>query len=406
VVGWVRMIGAGLIGCWPVLVAGQDLFQLHVQTTAGEPLERVVGASNLPRLVRDMVDTRGDFAAFEGRDILGRVRYAGVDNAVLLTLNADATAATLRLPHIGYERTFTADQGDLDDQVRDFLLEEGAEQYAAFLREMNRLSPVAVDDGNPRATTAFMADSAFSRHAFYSGWVLSEPGVVPRGRSITRLELNTGRFESDGFSGTYISGALAGGWRITERVSLAYAIPAQYRDIEGARVYDLGAELALPIRILTTIDERGGWQIAPLVQGAGVFSEDMAAGGVLWGAGISNSVAWHVDPWTIAIGNQFIYYEGTPLRIGDYRLETNLYQPILKNGLRVQYDISRSFYIDGSGIYSNFTRSKAFYRNYWTVSLGLGARLGATSGIRVAYITDFKEAYRSHGVTGLLHLRW
>ena len=59
---------------------------------------------------------------------------------------------------------FTASSpDDLENQIEDYIQKGGSNEWAKFLEQTNAESKLALLDGNPRATTALAASSAFRR---------------------------------------------------------------------------------------------------------------------------------------------------------------------------------------------------------------------------------------------------
>jgi len=181
-------ITAGVVGMMAGVAFAQDLFRVDVDAVDPMVEDLAVGGSSVPDLVEDLLDTQGSFARFEGVDIAASLRYAGVDEAISFTLNADGTRATLQFlgrdaPPLEFEAT--ADR-DVEDQIVDFLEKDGSATVADFLKEMNKRSLVAVTDGNPGATTAQMAGYKYRRFGMH--------------QDLTRLERRTMRGEVVGAS--------------------------------------------------------------------------------------------------------------------------------------------------------------------------------------------------------------
>ena len=58
----------------------------------------------------------------------------------------------------------TAD--DVYEQIEEWFEDDGASQWAKFLRKANARSPLALLSGNPRSTVALMGDSAYRKFGF------------------------------------------------------------------------------------------------------------------------------------------------------------------------------------------------------------------------------------------------
>src|SRR5690606_2876807 len=113
---------------------------------------------------RNVADQEGQFGVFENQSFIASFNYAGLDNAVIVTSNSDNSIITLDIPSIGYTKTFNEADGDLGDQLEDFLQQGGAGVLADFLDVVNKQSLVGVTDGNPTALTALLANDAWRNY--------------------------------------------------------------------------------------------------------------------------------------------------------------------------------------------------------------------------------------------------
>lgn len=155
---------AGL-ACVPARAHADDLFRILVNPDDPMVGALSVGASSLPDLVEDLLDRRGSFSMFDGEAFGASLRFGGVDDAIIFTLNDAGTRATLQfIGRDGPPLVFDAAAGeDVEDQVLDFLEKDGTATVADFLKTINRRSLVGVTDGNPLATTAQMGTYKYNR---------------------------------------------------------------------------------------------------------------------------------------------------------------------------------------------------------------------------------------------------
>ena len=391
-------------GCavWVVLAIGAmarggEYFQLTAQTTSGTAETVSAAGSSLLDLTDDVLKRQGAFQMLAGHAFVGNLTYGGVRNAVRLTANADVTSVTLELPPTGFSRTFTgANEHDVKEQIKDFFKKHGAAEYATFLKRINELSPVAAVDGNPQAATAFLADQSF-RHFGLQTTMSLEPKTSDNNNH-NGFEFDGGVIHTDVVNGYYLSFTPEGVLRFNDHLALSIAIPFQYRNLQDSDVFTLGVEVGMPI---TIVNARGNgliWQITPFASGGAVGSVDLAAGGVLMGGGATNMLALKAGALTFVMGNQISYYGGTRIRGKDWRFETDVNQPILKNGGKVVWNINEGFYVDAGVTYTNFLHDAAI-PDYWSPTAGVGVRFGRNreSGLRVGYSGDYGHGYKASG---------
>lgn len=398
------LISAGLLLAVAVRTHGvraDDLFTLNARSTADPTISVTATGENLVDLVGNLIETEEEFISLANQNVAGSLDYAGVEDAILFTRNAAGTRATLRIPSTGLDRTFSADEEEeLEEQIEDFIKADGAEEWARFLREINERSLVGISDGNPLATTARLSDAAFYRFGLLPNpFRAAEDGALTT--SEWRAELGGGRIEADTINGHFAILRLSTAFRLSDNVAFAFVSPLGWRSYEGSDVFDGGTVLALPIGLLIPEGESGwGWTLTPTVAAGIGASFDMSAGSMLWGGGITSSLSYYSGPLTVTLANQFSAYEGRPLDIGEYEFETDVSQRILKNGLRVVYEIGDGF-VDGGLTHTRFLEDAAV-EDYVSPTAGVGLRLGESSGVRLSYRGDYADDFRTHA--GWVHL--
>jgi hypothetical protein len=400
------LLAAGLIGAGAASARGEDFFQLSADATSGTPAHVSTGGSNVIDLVNNLIEQESDFATLANRDFTGSLTYGGVKNAALFSANADVTRVTLTLPATGFSKTFTgANQDEVQDQIEDWLKKDGASEYAKFLKAIDQASPVSNVDGNPQATTAFMATQSFKRYGLNSTLSL-EPKSAANDNNNT-FDFQAGVIQTDVVDGWYTMLDVSGAARFNDHVALSLALPVEYRNYQGSEVVSAGLELGVPVTLVNTHGGGLGWQITPFGFGAGSGSVDLASGGVLYGGGVTNLLSLQLGPFTVAMANQFSYYHGTPVSWGDYRFETDVDQPILKNGGKIAWAPEEGLSIDAGITYTNFL-DEAAVDHYWSPTAGVTLRFGKdhASGLRVGYAGDFGPGYTSHGGNVVLYFNY
>ena len=370
----------------------EELFSI---TATGGPLTLSSDQSNVIDLFSDFVLSEAEFAPGANNALAASLRYGEMENAILVTRNASGTGATLAIPSTGFTRSFVAtNEDDLEDQIEEFLESEGAGAYAAFLRETTRQTSLGVNDGNPLATTAILADLGFYRFGYRPRIAGDAPIRLAGGWDVRLLG---GVSQTEAFDGWFAGVGLGKNWRLSDNVGITWASNFRYRDVEGASVYQVGTTLGVPIAIIAGPDEDGiSWHVTPAFVGGFGGSWDLAAGGFLAGGQITSSLALRAGGWTFVLANQAGFYEGLPIDISDFTFETDTNQQILKNGLQVIRDLGEDAYIDGGLALTNLL-DDAFIDDYISADLGVTFRTGETSGIRLGYHGDFSDEFDTHG---------
>jgi len=380
-----------------------DPFRITVHTTTGEPASVTASAPSLIDLANDVIKNQAEFTVLENRDFSGTFLYTTPRAPINFSANAAGTTGVLNIPSIHFTKTFTAaNRDELENQIEDFIKTQGARVWARFLRKVDQTSLISVSDGNPRATTAFLATQSFNRLA-----LTPAQSVGPRAKSNNeefRLDFAGGSINTDDGNGYFASAVLSTGYRFTDNVALFFAIPFQYRSIQGAQIFDVAVELGLPITLVRSDSQRYApaepsfsWTLTPygFVDGSG--SEDFVAGGLMYGGGIASNLNIPLGPFTLTIGNAISFYEGDKVKAQGYEFDNNVSQQVLKNGLLLSWAPGRGNLVLDAGItYTNFL-SDAALSDYWTPTAGVTLLFGPASGLRFAYAGDFGNGFTSHG---------
>ena len=392
----------GLVLLTSTLARAAEPFSL---TATGGGTTITATGSNVVDLAGNLIDTKDQFTALANENTTGSLRYGGLNNAVLFTRNAAGTNATLTIPSTVFSRTFSAaNEDELEDEIRDFFEQEGAAAYADFLAEINKQTSLGVNDGNPLATTALLADMGFYRFGFITRRPGAESIPLPGGLDV-RLsggvsDADAGNDDDEELSGAFASLGLGASLRFGDRIALTWANNFRYREVEGAAIYQYGSNLALPIALIPGNEGGLSWRIAPAFVGGFGGSWDLAAGGILVGGQITNSVSLHGGGWTLTMGNQIGFYEGVPIEFSDFRFETETSQVVVKNGLQLVRDLGDGAFVDAGLVYTNLL-DDAFVEDYVSPSVGVGFRLGG-SVLRIGYQGDIADNFTAHGANASL----
>ncbi len=408
-------LAAATAAALPAVAArGQsDLFVVTAETTSGSPLAADARGSDVLDLLEDAIQADQRFAGFDGRDATISLNYAGVADAATIDVSADGRSATLTLGPTGFTRTFTADDRDgLEDQIEDFLKEDGAGVYADFLAALREQVLISVVDGNPNAATAVFGSQSFRRHAVpgpeaYGGpralsFELDENRVA-----FVRYEGTAGLFDAGDFEGTRYTGQLHGGVDLTSRVGLSGAYTLGYQKVEDADLFQAGFEFGVPITILGVAPAHGGersvsLRLIPVVQLGGAGSIDTADGGAFFGYGGNAAAAIRIGDFTFSGGLGLIAYDGFDTGYDEFEFETEVGQQVLSAGGEVLWRLGNDFSLDAGATYHRFLDDAAV-EDWWSPTAGV-AWTASWSTLRAGYEADLAEAEDFNGHR--LQLSW
>ncbi len=407
--------------------SAQDLFQYSLTPTGGGGPAPLTGSgSSLWELTEQVIETRGDFTGFSGIAFDSSLRYAGVNDALRLNINAAGDSATLEFSALGSNaRVFTFSGANISNQIEDFLKEGADGELGRFMREMAKRSLVFIVDGNPSATTARASRYRYNRFGLmddlrprhnpvrrggtidsggdseaYSSQSVSVTDSVDTGRARLRFDVSAGTIDTDVGDGTDFRFAVSNEFRIGERVALVFGVPFSYHKIESSEVYNLAAHLDLPITFIRRTEMDGWtWKVTPGLIAAGSGSTDFIAGGLMRGVGVTNLIGYDYGPWSFSFISQFDTYESVELKYDSYEFDPDISQDILTNGVRVAYALDESWYLYGGLSYTDFLEDAAV-DNYWSPAAGARFRTGHGWDVNIGYEGDTGDGYDAHRLTG------
>lgn len=364
-----------------------------------------VGYTKLPDLLNDVLNTRGGFAPYAGTDFSATVSFLGVPEAVLASSNSSGTEVELAIPGINFTRLFTGpDRSGVEKQIQNFFIKDGSIIVGDFLNYIARHSAVAVTDGNPSSSTAIMANQSFISTGFtpseeIAGAANAEAGPAQANLSGLGIGFNSGRFTANGITGSYNDVAIPFKFRLTDRVSITGALPIEMLDVEGAKVYGAGLNLAVPVRIMIMDkDQPMNWRLSPLTGISARGSADLGGGGAIWMAGLNSSVDYRVSPKLIVcVVDQFTTHNGINVEYAGYRFNPNVDQQMLKDGIRLVTPLSAHLTGDFFVIETDFLKAAAV-RNFTTFGTSVSYRLTPTRSLTLGANYDTGSDYRSWSV--------
>jgi hypothetical protein len=374
--------------------SGNDFFTITATgTTSGSA---TASGGTLLRLTDDLLKQQNNFAPLAGQGFNGALSYGGVSNAIQFSENPSQTSATLTIPSTGFTKTFNGTSAaDLQSQIRTFIEQDGSQAYSQFLRSIDEMSPVAAIDGNPQASTAFVATDSFQRFGMHR--TVSDDPLTWNNKLDFRIDVTGGTDSAAGFNGNYADLSVDADWRISDNVGLSVATLVQYRDIGDSAAYTVGEVIGIPVTLINRTGPGFSWEITPWGFVALAASYDQVSGSLLVGAGGTSSFNYQIGDFTFTVANQVDYAGDVALVFDKYHFDTRVNQWILKNGGKVSWNPwGKMLFVDGGISYSNFLHPAAV-PNYWTGTAGIGLKLGRYSSLRVGYTGDFCNKYHSNG---------
>ena len=417
------------------LARGADPFVYTVTTTSGTPETIRVRSDSLIHATDAVILGFGRASAVGGRDVTATLNYAGVPDALRLTLNADRTAGSLRynLTH-GPTDTFSAAGAPasvnparvIDNQAFDDLTDPHNHVFEHLQQALNRQSYVMPLDGNPSAATAFLADQTFVKYGLtrdgeptgYSG-PADRVRYDPYGRAyapasqffqpVFWFDTSGDSITTNGFSGYDLHFSFNAAGRFSNVVGWSLSVPVQYRNIDGAESDTVGVEVGLPVHILTPGRRQpAGWTVTPFVEFADNDSRDLGSTQAIFDGGVASRLSLNFgrhNQWTVALADQFTGFVGLGADRGNdnydyggdpYAFRGHVAQQLFKNGVQLTRRFDYGLSATVSCTYSTFVANAATDQ-WWTPRLGVAWNVSPNFAVRLAYQAELANRYQSQG---------
>ncbi len=373
-------------------------FDLSASATGAASPTILSKGSSLLGSVDSIVRATGPFSPLNGTLYDSTIAIGRAGAVLQISGNAAGTSVTIRDPNSSTTKTLTASsREELAQAVQDYLEKKFNAAFVGYQKALNNRTGVGITDGNPLASTAWMANDAFVH--FGSRPVHSTAVTSESGEFVLGVDASAGTQRTDQFNNNYASVNLSGDLRFNDTVGLGLSIPLLYRELAGTDAYVGGLTVGAPITVIHSKPEPGAaWQVTPWVHIAGAIDEDLLAGGGTAGGGLTSSLACHTGNWVFTLANQIGYDAGFQFDYDGIRLDTPVDQWIVKNGVYADYSFENGIFIDGGVAYTNFLK-QAGVSNYFTPTIGVGYRWGQSkaSSVELSFVGDYGSGYQDQG---------
>ncbi len=399
--GWTRVVVILASVAVPAhRVNAGDLWEVLVTNTDGSGVpDLLVTGSSLPNLLENLINASADFQAFNGVALSADISFAGIANVINVTVDPVSQTGTLTFTILGAgAQTFVFSGTDLAGQIEQFIQDNLAGQITAFLQAINALSLIAVTDGTPLSTTALSADYVFDRfglHADLTAWERRQFDAEEFKEGMrARIDTFYNSISTDVGNGNSFSIVPSLEWYLSKDLAIALQFPINYLDVEGSDVYNIHANLAVPIRVIAPTDDSPlGLTVTPFGTLAGAGSVDLVAGGLIGGGGVLGTVSLDFVNVRLSFSSQLSFHEGITMQYEEFSFDPGVSQQIWKNGLKGTANIGENFYVYGTVTYSQFLQNAAV-DTWWSPGGGIGFRQPDGSSITVGYSADIGDGFR------------
>jgi hypothetical protein len=280
-----------------------------------------VSGTSLRALLPSYRDNAPATASFNLRGLAATIEYPTAGSTIVL-----------RVPSAGIERTFTgATRDEAQDAVTDYFKGDGGADVTKVLQAAVRETAIDPVAGNPDSLMSLMGEADFAQGTDALG------GAAGSGApNLLGFSVEGGRgTASGGYDQDRVSGTLSYRFNFEEsNAAVLVDLPVNWVRSGGSD--SLSGSLGLGARLPVT----DRWSITPAVRAGVAGSIDLGAAAVVYSGSVTSDFRWDWNGWRFGLGNIAGLYRATGVSVGDYDIDYDLTNVILRNGISVSRDLT------------------------------------------------------------------
>lgn len=310
---------------------------------------------------------------------------------VILSFAQGSSALFFTVPSLGITETFNGGTRDAStDLYENYLKQEGEE----ILRELLRVSPVDPLAGNPASLQSQMVATAYGA-GVDPVYDTLEPG------SSFGIGARFGRYNLDQFAQNVFTLPVEYSYTFSNYDKLIVSAPLTYMEVEGAASYRGNLALSYKKNIF------GNWALTPSLGYGIVGSDSLTSLGQIFASALtSDLMLFHNEKYQLSMGNMVGYYWSLPTDMGDYSVDYDLENTIVRNGLLLSMPLpkqiwGRAFSLDMYVTDTRFFGDAIYSDNFQEIGISAGPRRSADKlkpnlashpiGVGVKYIRGARD---------------
>jgi len=351
-----------------------------------------VSGTSLKTLLPSYRDNAPATASFNLRGLAATIEYPTAESAIVL-----------KVPSAGIERTFTgATRDEAQDAVTDYFKGAGGTEVTKVLQAAVRETPIDPVAGNPDSLMSLMgaADFAQGTDALGHSGGVGSPNLLG-------FSVEAGRgMASGGYDQNRVSGTLS--YRLnfeSSDAAVLFDLPVNW--VRSGESDSLSGSLGIGVRLPVT----DWWSITPAVRAGVAGSVDLGAAAAVYSGSVTSDIRWNWGGWHFGLGNMAGVYRATGVSVGEYDIDYDLTNVILRNGISVSRDLTEGptlLRVNAAFIDSRYLGDKLYVKGFDEVSLSFSK--GAENGrfgfdrVEVGAAYGFGDNYQR--IMGKLKIRF
>jgi hypothetical protein len=351
-----------------------------------------VSGTSLKSLLPSYREDAPATASFNLRGLAATIEYPTAGSAIVL-----------KVPSAGIERTFTgATRDEAQDAVTEYFKGTGGTDVTKVLQAAVRETAIDPVAGNPDSLMSLMGAADFAQGTDALGRIGGDGSPNLLGFSI---EAGRGT-ASGGYDQNRVSGTFS--YRLNfEESDAAVLIDLPVNWVRSGESDSVSGSLGIGVRLPVT----DWWSITPAVRAGVAGSVDLGAAAVVYSGSVTSDIRWSWGNWHFGLGNMAGIYRATGVSVGDYDIDYDLTNVILRNGISVSRDLTEGrapLRVTASFVDSRYLGDKLYVKGFDEVSLSFskgadGGRFGFDR-VEVGAAYGFGDNYQR--IMGKLKIRF
>ena len=340
-------------------------------TTSYEKLEDLVEVMDNEGL-RSLADNYTETSAANViLNVRGLAAYANYD--------ANSTTLTFSIPELNINKTFTgATRDSSQDLLENYLKKNGDGILTDMLSYLAGQTPTDPVAGNPGSLMSQMGGADFNNGTDLGGG--NSIQAMRSSQNSFGIGLRFGNYSTSDYDQQVYCLPLTYTYRFNSdpQKRILFDLPIVYSDVEGSRAYS--TSLGMGFRLPVTRE----WGLTPGVRIGALGSIDMGSAAIIYSASLTSNYNLRWKNYIFTMGNMFAYYTTESINAGDYEIDYDLTNTMLKNGLGVEGPLRMKLWgkptsWQFSVANTAFSGDELYIDNYFDFSLSFGTR--ATKGL-------------------------
>ena len=354
-------------------VYAKDLFTLtavsggETATVAFDAIEDIVDAvdsTSLDALISVYTPTSVATLTLDIRGLPATVSYLDT-----------TTTLTFIVPSLNISETFTGATRDASQQLfEDFLESDGGgilKKILQALVETTAIDPVA---GNPNSLMAVMGASDFGNGTDIGDGQLAK-GQAPSNANTLGVGLRFGSYSAGDYDQNVYTLPIKYTFRLDSdpRKQVILDLPISYVDTEGGKSYSVS--MGLGYRFPMNDD----WSLTPAARIGAAGSVDLGSAAIIYSGSLTSNYNLYWDDIKVSIGNMASQFKTTSVSAGDYSIDYDLTNTMVKNGVGFEGSVDYTMFGNPTSwqfdvAHSAFFGDDLYVDSYFDVSVSFGTR--------------------------------